>query len=76
VALPRAAGASLALAAPAACLAGGHSDVVRCALLGGRGGCALTGGEDGRICLWRPAAPQPRREGHSPAHSAGRYSPY
>ncbi|KAG0146423.1 hypothetical protein CROQUDRAFT_44450 [Cronartium quercuum f. sp. fusiforme G11] len=35
-----------------ASLRGGHNDIVRCAMIDERTGMLLTGGEDGRICLW------------------------
>ena len=66
---------------PAACLQGGHVDVVRAALW--MGDQAVTGGEDGRLCLWTAesaqiAAVEPAENRRSPSSSLsqGRYSPY
>ncbi|KFM26414.1 WD repeat-containing protein 89-like protein [Auxenochlorella protothecoides] len=49
------------LRAPLSVLAGGHADIVRCALHLG-GGRVVTGGEDARVCLWdltQNGAPSP-----------------
>jgi len=74
---------------PAALFAGGHTDVVRAATWLGAGASTLvTGGEDGRLCVWLAAGPQeegppvgaaPRSAGgaeRSKSSSQGRYSPY
>jgi len=67
--------APLAFGAPAAVLSGGHCDIVRALEL--RGGAAVSGGEDGRLCLWAPGGAVARREArHSPSSSGGRYAPY
>jgi len=77
---PGAEDGELRFAPPALCFTGGHSEVVRTAKVQAQHGFALTGGEDGRLCLWA-APPQPIRPPseprHSPASSGGtRYSPY
>lgn len=59
-------------------LEGGHSDVVRAALFDGEGN-VLTGGEDGRVCVWAAEEVKPR-EAVGKADAVGararRSSPY
>ena len=79
---------TLAVHPPAAVLAGGHTDVVRAATwLGPSGSTLVTGGEDGRLCVWTTAGPgdvaPSARAAHAPPErttsnpsSGQRYSPY
>ena len=74
---------TLAVHPPAAVLAGGHVDVVRAATWLGPGGSAstlVTGGEDGRVCVWTTAPGGEAVAAHAPerttSSSGQRYSPY